>query len=160
MKTLAAVAALFAFVAGAALAGAGDPLGIAKAVEAWSAAKVQVAQIDANVEIYRIGVDAVQRANDRGVMYMLLGAGLVLGALTLPRIMRHWEGEAAHYERIAKEQDRRHEVLSSAQTIHRDEYAARGYHLVNLPSDAAPLNDTTLAVRSHPTRHARINRTT
>lgn len=143
MKTLAAVAALFAFLAGVAMAGGGDPLGIAKAVEAWSAAKVQVAQIDADVEIYRITVDAVQRANDRGMVYMLLGAALVLGALALPKIMRHWESEGAHYERMAKAQD-----------------AARGYHLHNLPSDAAPLNDTTLAVRSHPTRHARINRTT
>lgn len=138
MKTLAAVAVLFAFIAGAAIAGGGDPLGIARAVEAWAGAKVQVAQIDAGVETYRIGVEAVQRANDRGLMYMLLGAGIVLVVLLLPRIMRHWESEADHYERMSREQDRdarRRATLSTAQRIHADDYARRGFDMVTFPSD-------------------------
>lgn len=157
MKTLAAVAVLFAFLAGVTMSGGGDPFGIAAAVASWSAAKVQVAQIDANVQIYRIGVDAVQRANDRGMMYMLLGAGLVLVALVLPRIMRHWESEDAHYARLANEQTgpTRREVLGTAQSVHAGEYDRAGFHLANLPSNARSLNDTTLTVQNNPTRHAR-----
>lgn len=161
MRTLAAVAVLFAFIAGAALAGGGDPLGIARAMEAWAGAKVHVAQIDAGVETYRIGVDAVQRANDRGLMYILLGAALVLVALYLPRILRHWESEGDHYERMSREQDtraaRRRETLSTTQSIHADEYAERGCHLSVLPSDAAPLHDYDLPaiVAANPTRHRR-----
>lgn len=159
MRTLAAVAVLFAFIAGAALAGGGDPLGIARAMEAWAGAKVQVAQIDAGVETYRIGVEAVQRANDRGLVYMLLGAALVLGVLLLPRILRHWESEADHYERMSREQDtraaRRREVLRTTQSVHADEYVARGFHLSVLPSDAEPLDgdDLPAVFAAHPIRH-------
>ena len=155
MRTLAAVAVLFAFIAGAALTGGGDPLGIARAVEAWAGAKVQVAQIDAGVETYRIGVEAVQRANDRGLVYMLLGAALVLGVLLLPRLSRHWESEADHYERMSREQDRRREVLRTTQSVHADEYVARGFHLSVLPSDAEPLDgdDLPAVIAAHPIRH-------
>lgn len=162
MRTLAAVAVLFAFLAGAALTGGGDPLGIARAVEAWAGAKVQVAQIDAGVETYRIGIDAVQRANDRGLMYMALGAALVLVVLFLPRILRHYESEGDHYERMSREQDaaaaRRREVLRTTQSVHAAEYTRAGYHLSVLPSDAEPLDgdyDLPAIVAANPTRHRR-----
>lgn len=151
--------ALLVFVAVLGAMAAGP---ISDAVAAWSAAQVQVAQIDAGVETYRIGIDAVQRANDRGLMYMALGAALVLVVLFLPRILRHYESEGDHYERMSREQDaaaaRRREVLRTTQSVHAAEYTRAGYHLSVLPSDAEPLDgdyDLPAIVAANPTRHRR-----
>lgn len=103
-----AIVALLALVLVAAL-GAMAAGSIADAAAAWSDAQVQIAQIDANVKMYQIGIDAVQRANDRNVTWFLIGALTVVGALALPWLLRQFESEDSYHARQLHNQDRRNQ---------------------------------------------------
>jgi len=79
---------------------------ISEAVAAWSAAQVQIAQIDADVKIFQIGVDAVQRANDRSFSWFALGVLAALAGPALFWLLRQNESEAGYHARRAQADDR------------------------------------------------------
>lgn len=99
--------ALLVFVAVLGAMAAGP---ISDAVAAWSAAQVQIAQIDANVKTFQIGVDAVQRANDRSFSWFALGVLATLAGPALFWLMRHNESEASYHERRAKFSERQRAI--------------------------------------------------
>jgi len=111
-----AIVALFALVLVAAL-GAMAAGSIADAVATWSDAQVQIAQIDANVKMYQIGIDAVQRANDRAAAWFLIGALTVVGALALPWLLRNFEDEGDYHAR----QDRLRSSARNSLAIHNNQ---------------------------------------
>lgn len=115
-----AIVALFALVLVAAL-GAMAAGSIADAVATWSDAQVQIAQIDANVKMYQIGIDAVQRANDRAAAWFMIGALTVVGALALPWLLRNFEDEGDYHAR----QDRRRSSARQVVDVHTERITDR-----------------------------------
>lgn len=128
-----AIVAFFALVLVAAL-GAMAAESIADAVAAWSDAQVQIAQIDANVKMYQIGIDAVQRANDRNVTWFFVGALTVIGALTLPWLLRQFESEDSYHARQLHNQDRRNQRHLTAD-VRPDRYSVTGATFDDMPAD-------------------------
>ncbi len=128
-----AIVALLALVLVAAL-GAMAAGSIADAVAAWSDAQVQIAQIDANVKMYQIGIDAVQKANDRAFSWFFVGALTVIGALTLPWLLRQFESEDSYHARQLHNQDRRNQRHLTAYA-RPDRYSVTGATFDDIPAN-------------------------
>lgn len=136
-----AIVAILAFVLVAAL-GAMAAGSIADAVAAWSDAQVQIAQIDANVKMYQIGIDAVQRANDRNVTWFLIGALTVVGALALPWLLRNFEDEGDYHDRQDRRRSSARNSLSARSNQRQitadarpDRYSVAGAQFDDIPVD-------------------------
>jgi|GEM_PF-4409359 len=106
---------------------------IADAVAAWSAAQVEIAQIDANVKMYQIGIDAVERANDRSFTWFFMGVLTIIGALSLPWLLRQFESEDSYHARQLHIQDRRQQrQLTATQP---DWYSVTGATFDDVPAN-------------------------